>query len=336
MVQRLFNGLPGSLRNLAVGFLNKRGFTRGLSSFRSEAVFNRVEELLGSSTYDTLIVEYVWHAYLAGAAPDGVLKILDTHDISHLRAASYVRQGLIPDKTVTKEDELEAFRQFDYLLAIQREEQAYLETVLPGRSLLAMHPHPLCPNRYSERLAGSGSDDKLILVYFSAYADANMDALQWFLDEIWNESLTDDFELRVYGGICEGLGLCAPGISLQGKVKEVGEVYDQADIAINPQRIGSGLKIKSVEALANGIPLVTTSVGAQGLEQVAGKAYCVADDAAAFLQSLRTLRDPAIRRRLSESALAYAEANLSPDACFRNLKETISRHCRMEQRAARD
>ena len=68
-----------------------------------------------------------------------------------------------------------------------------------------------------------------------------------------------------------------PSIKLSGFVGDLEEVYKNR-VIINPVKSGSGLKIKCVEALCSGKPLVTTSNGAQGLKSGAGKAFLVGDD----------------------------------------------------------
>ena len=76
---------------------------------------------------------------------------------------------------------------------------------------------------------------------------------------------------------------------------------------INPQRFGTGLSIKSVDALLHGRPLVTTASGARGLEDGAGTAYRPADSAEEFGDEVvRLLRDPGEAVALAGQALGFA------------------------------
>lgn len=103
----------------------------------------------------------------------------------------------------------------------------------------------------------------------------------------------------------------------RGFVPQLDRLWSGMDIAINPVRWGSGLKIKTVEALAAGLPLVSTREGARGLEHLAGEVFLMADDADDFAAACRHLLDdvPA-RRALATSARRWADENLSRDACF--------------------
>ena len=78
---------------------------------------------------------------------------------------------------------------------------------------------------------------------------------------------------------------------------------------VNPVRFGTGLKIKSVEALAMGRPLVTTRAGAAGIEEWAGKAYLLADSPDEFVSVIREIfLSEKLRGEITENALAFAKS----------------------------
>ena len=115
------------------------------------------------------------------------------------------------------------------------------------------------------------------------------------------------------------------GVTLHGIVDDLDEIYRRIDIVINPVRVGSGLKIKNVEALANGLPLVTTSHGAEGMEDGAGTAFLVADTPQDFAEHInQLLASQETRQALGEQAYAYAEENFSEDGCFQELMAELA------------
>jgi len=82
--------------------------------------------------------------------------------------------------------------------------------------------------------------------------------------------------------------------------------------------------------LAWGRALVTTSVGAEGLEAGAGRAFLVADDAAAFAEhTVRLLRDPAAAREWGERARAFARAQFAPDVVYAPLVAALRARARL-------
>jgi len=108
-------------------------------------------------------------------------------------------------------------------------------------------------------------------------------------------------------------------------VPDLGAAYAAADLCINPVRLGGGLKIKTVEALAHGRPLVTTSHGARSLEADAGRAFVVADDSPALVAAVHRLVDrPDEAAALSQAALALAQRRFGDDACYGPLLQALN------------
>jgi hypothetical protein len=73
-----------------------------------------------------------------------------------------------------------------------------------------------------------------------------------------------DMRLVVAGAVCDGLGVASP-FAVLGRLDNAEMFYDAVDLALNPMQGGTGLKIKSVEALAQGIPLLATRTAMTGL-----------------------------------------------------------------------
>lgn len=90
-----------------------------------------------------------------------------------------------------------------------------------------------------------------------------------------------------------------PGLELTGEVADLGAELAAADVAVVPIRFGGGTRIKILEAFATGLPVVATSVGAEGLDVVGGRHLLLADDAESFAEAcLRVWRDPVLRESL--------------------------------------
>ena len=108
-------------------------------------------------------------------------------------------------------------------------------------------------------------------------------------------------------------------------VDDLDDLYGQIDIVASPIRIGGGLKIKNIDALCRGKALVTTRVGAEGLEDGAGTAFVQADGAADFADALgRLIACAAERGALQQAAFAFASERFSEDAVFSELDATLA------------
>lgn len=136
----------------------------------------------------------------------------------------------------------------------------------------------------------------------------NVDGLSWFLDSVWPVVVAAEpgAELHVVGSVCNQLSTKAVGIVLRGEVDDLLEEYGEAEIVIVPLLAGSGLKVKTVEALVRGRAVVSTSAGVQGLMSVDPAPFVVADSAALFAQALLNLFSAPARRLRLEAAAATA------------------------------
>lgn len=291
-----------------------------LADFRNEAALAHFAAKCDQLKPRAVIAQYVRLAWLGEALTDraNTRFILDTIDVMHQRAEAFHAHGERHWLTITREEEAAALSVCDALLAIQEREAATLREMLPdARVLVATHPAPIYPHKRKPK--------KLVtLVYVGANSPPNAQALAAFLKETWprlRDQFGDRVTLRVAGSVIAAFEDDGPeGVVWMGHVDDLAVFYSGADIAINPVTFGGGLKIKCVEALCHGLPLVTTPVGAEGLENGANEAFIVADEVNEFHEALAALiEDNGTRRDLGEKALAFARKHFSPEAAFGEL-----------------
>ncbi len=118
--------------------------------------------------------------------------------------------------------------------------------------------------------------------------------------------------------------LAAPDIEVTGWVEDLGPLLDRARVSVAPLSYGAGMKGKVTQSLAAGVPVVTTSVGAEGLDAESGRDLMVADDDAAFVQAVADLhRDDALWDALSVNGRALAARVASHDAQLAVLRDVL-------------
>jgi glycosyltransferase involved in cell wall biosynthesis len=126
--------------------------------------------------------------------------------------------------------------------------------------------------------------DREICIDLAGAGDANLRGLVW------------DLNVRVHGF-----------------VEDLASLYAAADVAVVPMRAGGGTRIKLLEAFAHRVPVVTTSLGSEGIDAVDGEHVLVADDAEAFAQAcLRVKERPELAARLAHRAAVLLDACYSP------------------------
>lgn len=141
----------------------------------------------------------------------------------------------------------------------------------------------------------------------------NEDAVAFFADDILPgiRSEVSDVRFSIVGGnpsarvqkLAE-----RDGVIVTGRVPEIKPYFAEATVFVVPLRIGSGTRLKILEALAMGKAIVSTSVGAEGLDLTDGEEIFIADTPEPFAEAVaRLLTDPALRRRIGENGRARVE-----------------------------
>ncbi len=144
----------------------------------------------------------------------------------------------------------------------------------------------------------------------------NQQALRWYLAEVHPRVLQEPgYELLVAGStmghnlseFCRELE-SHERVRVQCNVPDLEPLFAASAVFVSPMRSGAGVKLKTVEAALRGLPLVTTSVGAEGTGLLDEVHCCVADDPQLFADAVRTLlRDPAGAAQLRDRARAFIQ-----------------------------
>lgn len=154
----------------------------------------------------------------------------------------------------------------------------------------------------------------------------NEDAARFFAREIFpriHAALGGAVRFRIVGQSCPPRvqALAAlPGVEVAGFLPDLDEAYARASLAVVPLRAGTGTRLKILEAFGRGRPVVSTSIGAEGLEVADGRELLLRDGPEAFAQGcLEILRNPALAARLAEGGSRRVRESYTPErllACY--------------------
>ena len=226
------------------------------------ALDGAIRRLSRTWSYDLCLLNYAWYSKAFDSLPPEVVRIIDTHDAFGDRHKRLYEAGTTPVWYFTRpEDEGRCLDRADYVISIQEEEQAWFEslTAKPVRTV----GHVTRPDFLAPRQPGG----KLRAGYMASGNPSNQDSIRALL-RCWAQSpfLSSQVELHVAGPICKTLAnMTQPYLIKHGFVPDPMGFYQSMDIAVNPNIGGSGLKIKSVEALSYGLPLYATAEGMLGI-----------------------------------------------------------------------
>jgi glycosyltransferase involved in cell wall biosynthesis len=294
----------------------------GVSAY--EAVLARA---IADERPSAVVAEYLWMAPVLDIVPRDILRIVDTHDVMHLRSEVYRDQPEGAWVCCAMETEVSLLMHGDCVMAIQPREAALLREMLPGRKVIHVphvHLQPTAPARPS---TATRLETEPVVAFVGSRIQGNVVGMTEFIERGWPvaQRVHPQAVLRVYGEICDRLDADGPGIEKMGFVDDLATVYDSATVIINPVRHGTGLKVKTVEALAFGRALVTTPCGADGLMEGAGSAFLVESGMEAFGASVgRLLGDDVHRRSLELEATRFAAERFHPRRAIAELLNVIA------------
>jgi glycosyltransferase involved in cell wall biosynthesis len=163
----------------------------------------------------------------------------------------------------------------------------------------------------------------------------NAEAVRWFCGEIWPRlvRLRPSARAEIRGrGTPQDLTRNRPGgVLLLGETGDTRPFWSRAAVAVVPLQAGGGTRLKILEAAACGVPVVSTSVGAEGLGFADGIEILLRDDAEGFAQAVAgLLSDPEARRRQAAAARARVERGFA----WREIASTFARELFLRRRAA--
>jgi glycosyltransferase involved in cell wall biosynthesis len=271
-----------------------------------------VQEIADRAAYDFVWIHYLDFAHLAFV--DGLkaaTKVIDICDIAcRIRLArrnvAHLR-GLKFDYDQSFRREVKFLKQFDHVLNNSLDELAELEPHLEPRQLTLI-PHLLKGMPDADRLPGYGQRAmKHDLLFVGAPYGPNVDGMNFFLAEIFPKIIArhPTVRLAIVGKIGAALDIPAAlrgHVDCLGFVPDLGAVYLAARVVICPLLAGSGTKVKLQEAMAYGVPIVTTGVGASGLAFQDGVNADIRDHPEAFAAAVvKLLQDGAMARQYSQA-----------------------------------
>ncbi|KXJ61150.1 MAG: hypothetical protein AXW14_10055 [Alteromonas sp. Nap_26] len=160
--------------------------------------------------------------------------------------------------------------------------------------------------------------------------EANVDGLIWFLEVCWpiiQQSIPEvTFSIvgRYNDAIKRRVHSLNQNIQLLGYVENLEEVYKTHRVCVAPLRFGSGIKVKVVDGLYRGIPMVTTNIGAEGLSLVHGEHLFIESDKEGFARSvILLLKNKAEWQRLSSNSRQIMKEKYTWESVFENIDESL-------------
>lgn len=229
-----------------------------------------VDKLAREYEYDIAVTNYPFMSAIFDRISAYTNKVLLTHDSFVDRNRRMLEQGY-PESgwiSIDKRGEQLACDRSDVVVAMQEQEADGFRKICNPQKVQVVAP-------IFERveIQHPTPDEKLRVGYFGSSNWVNEQNLGEYLKHwVKDDDLKANTEILIAGGICKTLSDFVPASILErvnptmvGRVDQPGDFFSQCDIIINPERGGTGIKIKTLEALAHNMPVLTTKGGSVGI-----------------------------------------------------------------------
>jgi polysaccharide biosynthesis protein PslH len=279
-----------------------------------------VRELAARRSFDVAVAELTYMYPYLQLLPRSTRRIIDTHNVDSVVLRRFA--GALPSRprrlySAATAGKLEAFERAvfadaDMVWVCSDEDGRLARTISPSAHILTV------PNGVDTRAVAPMSSvrprPERLLFFGRMDYEPNRDAVHYFAQSILPElrKLGVDVELHVVGagidGDLERRARDTPEIHLAGRVDDLLPALAKACIVVVPLRMGGGTRLKILEALSAGKAVVSTSLGAEGLDLTDGHDVLLADSPEAFARAVRTLlEDDILRQRLGENGRATVQ-----------------------------
>ena len=321
-----------SAKGLRKRWLQLRSLVSGRSYahlvFTKLPMQQRIDDLAREQLFDVVIVEFAHMAHYVFPSAGPV--VLDEHNIEYdlLQRSAKSGRGALAwlfescEYRKLRTEERRAWSRVDGCLFTSERDRAV------ARQAGCAVPTAVVPNGVdTAEFAPDGAAGAADILFFGADFFPNTDALRFFADDVLPEvrHQRPGTRLRVVGGCVGALAdRSREGVELVGRVPDVRSAIAKAAVVIAPLRVGGGTRLKILEAMAMGRPVVATQVGAEGIDAIDGRDLLIANDATGLARAtVRLLRDSELAETIGAAGRDLVVREYDWDASARRLHRFI-------------
>ena len=292
-----------------------------------ERFVNHVNALIDKYDIDVVQVEMTRFISFARYLPSKVKKIFVHHELRWVANELKARQlhlGWYGQEQVEnlKLQEIAMLNQFDEIVTLSQTDKEKLVAVGVTKPILASIAVVAAPENLPEHIAVR---PKTLSYVGPDLHYPNYDGVIWFLENCWEKILARDaeYQFQIVGKWTEErrkeISAKYKNVNFTGFVDNLADAI-QGTIMIVPLKIGSGIRMKILEAAQMEVPVVATPVGAEGLPVKDGKQAFITDEAEEFVEDIFKLQDIELQKSLVRNMKEVIEKNYSLAALKENRK----------------
>lgn len=276
---------PGRTRYLGVAAALLRGEAFQRRYFYSPAAAARLRSWLARESFDVIVAGQL---YMYPYVPEDRLgaTVLDCHNVELQRVERMAEVGGLRPRGLAARLQIGAVARME-LEAVERSAAVLAVSEPDRRHFAALTPQPvsLVPNGVDcERILPRGSLPGSGILFLGAMDyGANVDGVMQLIDEVLPRLQSPRARLEVVGSnpprsIHAAAARASVPVEIAGRVPSTEPSFERNRLLAVPLRIGGGTRLKILESLARGVPVVTTAIGCEGLGLTHGRDAIIADE----------------------------------------------------------
>lgn len=286
-----------------------------------------VNQLIREYNIDIVQVEMCFLLSMVLDLPEHVKKVFVHHELHYVREELRLSKINVPqsfrnDVTIHKFEEIGLLNLYDEIVVLSETDRQKLIQEGVRKPILASFA---VVNTEKESIGNMDSWSHVLTFVGPESQDPNYDGIMWFLESCWPALLEndEDYKLRIIGNWSkntqEKIMAQYKNVVFAGFVEHLNVALANS-VMIVPIRVGSGIRMKILEAGSMGIPVVSTPVGAEGLPLVDDESILLAETPDGFVSCIKRMNDVALRQKLSRQLNQVVRERYSLSALCSNRK----------------
>lgn len=285
---------------------------------------NHIHNICSIYNFDIIQVEMPWMVSLIFTLPKSAIKIFVHHELGFVRRELETENKELDEytkacKSFVDLNEISQLNLYDAIITLSETDKRKLVDngvhipIFPSFAIVNTKAKPIIKTTEEKKVVFIGSD----------IHPPNFIGINWFLDNCWErlKGIDRNYTIDIIGKWRDEKKEIVlkkhPDVNFLGFVDNLNEALC-GSIMIVPITIGSGIRMKILEAMSNGIPFVSTSIGAEGIPVVNGEHCFIADNSEDFVNDIIKLQDSSLQSLFIKNSYKIINDNFSNTALKHN------------------
>lgn len=318
-------------------------YSFGVYKYKCEEMEHLLRKLSTENQYGCIYYDhlqmYIYEPLIKTLWPEAK-EIIDEHNCETVIMQRNVDVSVNPIKKAFLKIEVRKLAKFenesiaraDKTIVLSEADQRALEQQL-GKKFLSI----IIPNRVAEtqkiKKTNKQVSDKLRIMFVGTMTwEPNNSGILWFMDNVYRKILESNQNVELYvigknpSSQVINLAKTLHNVTVTGYVDSVDPYYEMCDLMVVPLFVGSGQRIKIIEAFSRKMPVISTTIGAEGLVYQNGESIIIADDIEHFIDAIEKFNDFELRNMIASNARRNYDEYYSTEAIgqqFNRIFETL-------------